>query len=408
MKVTMVIPSYWRRKREDARRETDDFYDHPTSLDEKGTLGRLLDSVSILRNKKFTLVVLSVATAADIQKEVELKVSSIVKEAGVDVESLFFSYSQLSKIHQYLANQNKYEFIPLLKLQGYSNIRNLCIFLPHLLGSETAVFIDDDEIFEDPLFMDKALEHIGHIYRGTRVLAVAGYYINPDNDFLLNREILPWMSYWNKIDCMNRAFRKVIGKSPRLKETPFVFGGNMVIHRDLFISVPFDPSVPRGEDMNFLISAKMSGFTFFLDNELHIKHDPPPKSHPHWRRVREDIFRFVFERSKLKAQEPTPNMVKVSPEDLDPYPGEFLKDDLEERIFCSNQMLAVDYLVQGNQKGALECMNNIHLAKTQAVPERDPFQNFLKLQVLWKNLMDYFSSKKVSREVCSLLQFPKE
>jgi len=207
---------------------------------------------------------------------------------------------------------------------------------------------------------------------------------------------------------MNRAFRKVIGKSPRLKETPFVFGGNMVIHRDIFISVPFYPSVPRGEDMNFLISAKMSGFTFFLDNELHIKHDPPPKSHPHWRRVREDVFRFVFERSKLKAQEPTPNMVKVTPEELDPYPGEFLKDDLEERIFYLNQMLAVDYLVQGDQKGALECMNNIHLAKTQAVPERDPFQNFLKLQLLWKNLMDYFSSKKVSREVCSLLQFPKE
>ena len=96
------------------------------------------------------------------------------------------------------------------------------------------------------------------------------------------------------------------------------------------------------------------------------------------------------------------------PEELDPYPGEFLKDDLEERIFRSNQMLAIDYLHQGDQKGALECMNNIYLARIQAVPREDPFQNLLKLQRLWRNLMEDFSSKEVTREVCALLQFPEE
>lgn len=404
----MVIPSYWGRKIEEGQRESDDFYDHPTPLDEKGTLSWLLDSLSVLKNRDFTLVILGVATSPDIQREVELKVASIIKEAGLEEKILLFSYSHLSKIHQYLTNQNKDKFIPLLKLQGYSNIRNLCIFLPHLLGSEVAVLIDDDEIFEDPLFMDKALEYIGNSYQGKKILAVAGYYLNPDNDFLLNREILPWMTYWNKIDCMNRAFKKIIGTGPRLKETPFAFGGNMVFHRDLFTSVPFDSSVPRGEDMDFLLNAKMFGFSFFLDNELSIKHNPPPKSHPHWRRIREDIFRFVFEKSKLEAQKPSPNLVQVIPEELDPYPGEFLKDDLEERIFRSNQMLAIDYLHQGDQKGALECMNNIYLASTQAVPRKDPFQNLQKLQRLWRNLMEDFSSKEVTREVCALLQFPEE
>jgi len=247
------------------------------------------------------------------------------------------------------------------------------------------------------------LDHIGSTYRGKKVLAVAGYYVNPDNDYLLNREILPWMTFWNKFDCMNRAFNKVIGENPRLKETPFAFGGNMVLHRDMFSSIPFDPNVPRGEDMNFLISAKMFGFNFFLDNELSIKHNPPPKSHPNWRRVREDIFRFIFEKTRINAQKPKANMVHVTPEELDPYPGEFLRDDLEERIFRSNQMLAVDYLLKGDDEGALECMNNIYLAQTKAVPKGDPFENFLELQERWQKLMDYFSSDKISEAVCHLI-----
>ena len=51
MKATMVIPSYWGRKKKEGRKETDTIYDHPTPLDEEGTLGRLLDSLSIIKNK---------------------------------------------------------------------------------------------------------------------------------------------------------------------------------------------------------------------------------------------------------------------------------------------------------------------------------------------------------------------
>jgi len=47
---------------------------------------------------------------------------------------------------------------------------------------------------------------------------------------------------------MNQAFRTVIddGASPRFRPTPFVFGGNMAITRDLFSVVPFDPAITRG------------------------------------------------------------------------------------------------------------------------------------------------------------------
>ncbi len=404
----MVIPSYWGRKKDEGWRETDAVYDHPTPLDEVGTLGRLLKSLSTLENKDFTLVILGVSTGEDVREEIESKISSILKEAEIDVNTLLFSYSHLAKIHQYLIAKDKEKLAPLLQLNGYSNVRNLCVFLPHLLSSDVAVLIDDDEIFEDPGFMNKALEFIGQQKDGDKILAVAGFYINPDNDFLINKKTETWMTYWNKIDCMNRAFKEIIGKGPRLKETPFVFGGNMVVHRDLFTSVPFDPSVTRGEDIDFLLNAKMFGFKFFLDNELSIKHDAPPKTHSLWQRVREDIFRFAFQKSKLETQVPTPGMTRIAAKDLDPYPGEFLKDDLEDRIYRSNLMLAMDYLREGEKKGAMECMNNIYLAQTEAIPRKNPFQNLLQLQKTWKDLIEFFASKKVSSAVCNLLQFPQD
>jgi len=406
MKVTMIIPSYWGRKKSEGWRETDDVYDHPSPLDETGTLGRVLKSLSILESKDFNLVVLGVSTAQDIQGEVEKKISSILKEEAAKVNTIFFSYSHLHKIHKHLANHGQEKFIRLLRLKGYSNVRNLCLFSAQLFGSEVAVLIDDDEILEDPQFMEKALEFIGKKIQRDKVLAVAGYYINPDNDFFINKEIVPWMTYWNKIDCMNRAFKEIIARPPRLKETPFVFGGNMVVHRDLFTCVPFDPSVPRGEDIDYLINARMFGFKFYLDNELSIKHDAPPKTHPTWRKVREDILRFVFEKSKLDAQEPDPGMKRISAEDLDPFPGEFLREDLQNRIFNSNIMLAVDYLRQGDKRAAVECMDNIFLAKTKAAPETNFFQNLIQLQKTWKDMMGYFSSEKVRQEVCRQLRIP--
>ena len=399
MKVTMAIPSYWGRSKDVGWKEGDAVYDHPTPLDEEGTLRRALESLSILENKGFNLVILAAATAEDIRGRVEDKVWSIVRDLGAEVEILVFSHSHLARIHESLEAKGMGALTGLLALRGYSNIRNLCVLLPHILGSDVAVLIDDDEIFEDPSFMDKAVEFIGRDIEGRRVLAVAGYYVNLDGDYLLNREVLPWMTDWNKIDSMNRAFKAVIGTEPRLQETPFVFGGNMVVHRDLFTEVPFDPAITRGEDIDFLINARMFGHAFYLDNQLSIKHDAPPKSHPKWKQVREDIHRFVFEKAKLDAQVDVPGMSKVRAEDLDPYPGEFLKEDLQERIFRSNQMLAMEYLMEGDHEAARECMRTIYLSKYEAPPKSDPFKDLLAMQKAWKEITAFLSDDSNAREV---------
>ena len=406
MKVTMAIPSYWGREKQIGWKEGDAIYDHPTPLDSEGTLLRAVQSVAILKDKGFRLVTIAVPASEDIATEVERKVANIIKSASVTIglEILLFGPSQLKQIHELLLRDNKKEYVDLLQLRGYSNVRNLCMFIPHVLGSEAAVLIDDDEVFEDPNFMLKAREFIGKDIGGKTVDAVAGYYLQPDGDYHLKKTFRPWMKYWDQYERMNEAFDKIIGTQPRLKETPFVFGGNTVIHRNLLTRVPFDPYVPRGEDIDFLINAKMFGFSFFLDNQLSIRHLPPPKAHPVWMRLREDMYRFIYERTKIESQKDMEGMTRAHPEEFDPYPGCFLKKDLEKKIEISSKLLSEEYLAQGDKKGSEEALKNIDLAKGDAVPKFDPFENLCHLQKRWQELMEYASEREVNLSIKGIIE----
>jgi hypothetical protein len=359
-------------------------------LDKEGTLLRALKSAEVLEDKNFQLVVLAVSTSSDIAKHVEEKVTGIIKSVGsTGVEMLVFGDTHLGKIHDLLHQDGQDDYVSLLELGGYSNVRNLCTFVTHILGADVAVLIDDDEVFEDPKFMHKAKEFIGKNNDGEVINAVAGYYLQPNGEYRVNKPFHPWMEHWDQIARMNEGFDRFIGSEPRLKKAPFVFGGNMIIHRNLFIKIPFDPNVPRGEDIDFLMNAKIFGFDFFLDNTLTIKHLPPPKTHPTWRQIREDIYRFIFERAKITNQKEIAGLTKVCAEDFDPYPGCFLKDDLEEKIRRASEILSNEYLSTSDQEGSKEALNNIKLAENDAPPEFDPFENLCQLQKRWQGLMEY-------------------
>jgi len=405
MQVTMVIPSYWTRESAAGWKEGDAVYDHPTPLDSEGTLLRAIESTGILEDKDFQLVIIAIANAEDIELQVEKKVAGIIKSASATrkIETFLFGPSQLRQIHNLLISKEKREYSRLLELRGYSQVRNLCLFIPHILGAEVAVLIDDDEVFEDPKFMAKAKEFIGRSREGKPVNAVAGYYLQPDGDYHVKAALHPWMKPWDQLEKMNEGFDRFIGTGPRLKETPFVFGGNMVIHRNLF-SIPFDPWVPRGEDIDFLINVKMFGFDFFLDNQLSIKHFPPPKTHPTWKRLREDIRRFIYERAKIEGQKEREGMVRVYPEDFDPYPGCFLKRDLDEKIEKACRLLSAEYLARGDKQGSEETLKNIAIAATEAVPADDPFQRLCELKRSWQGLLEYTGETEVRLRMRAIIE----
>ena len=405
-KLCMVIPSYWARKGDTIWLPGDAVYDHPTPLDMEGTLLRLLKSLKIIESENLTVIVVAIPTCVEIADDVESKVTAIIKETKKEVDHSIhvFGPSHLKKVHESLESKGRAEFNKLLELKGYSNVRNICLFVAHLQGAKTVILIDDDEVFDDPHFVDKAMEFIGKSYNGYPVYAIAGYYLQEDGDYHVKKAYEPWMEYWDQVDRMNEGFDRFISQPPRLKETPFVFGGNMIIHRNLFMKVPFDPLVPRGEDIDYLINSRMFGYHFFIDNTLAIRHLPPPKSHPAWRRLREDVFRFLFEREKIRGQREMRGMVRVEPEDFDPYPGAFLKGDLEQKVEKASHILAEMYERSGDLDSARETLETVTLMQKILGEEKDPFGDMIRLQERWENLMEFTDRLLFREEMKGILQ----
>lgn len=404
MKTIMVIPSYWSRVKAVGWQPGDAIYDHPTPLDEEGTLGRTLNSLHTLKDKDFSLVVLACSTAPDIEADVEARVKDIVQAVDPPVETYVVSHSHLAAMHDVLRQSEAEGVTNVLSLAGYSNIRNMCLYVPYVLGAEVAVLIDDDEFFDDPDFMDKAGEFVGTRFMGQTIDGVAGYYINAKGSYYDDvPEEIHWMTYWDRFGSKREAFDKVIPGEPRLKVTPFAFGGCMVIHRALFRTVPFDPRITRGEDTDYVLNARMYGFTFFLDNQLHVQHRPPTTTHPTWQRFREDIFRLLYSRAKIEGQTEEVNMTMVEAEDFDPYPGEFLKDTLDDKILKTNLILALDYLASDRVEDARETIRNIWLAKTKAMPEDNPFQTYLDFQRRWTALRK-LTARQLGEQMTEILQ----
>jgi CRP-like cAMP-binding protein len=335
----------------------------------------------------FSLVVLACSTTPDLEERVEARVRDIVQAHEPPVETFVLSHSHLIEMQEALRRAERDNLTSVLSLVGYSNIRNMCLYVPYVLGAEVAVLIDDDEFIDDPKFIQKAREFVGSRFMGQTIDGVAGYYLNAKGTYYDDvPEEIHWMTYWDRFGSKREAFDKVIPGEPRLKLTPFAFGGCMVIHRSLFRTVPFDPRITRGEDTDYVLNARMFGFDFFLDNQLYIQHRPPKENHPTWKRFREDIFRLLYSRAKIEGQTEEVNMTLVEAEDFDPYPGEFLRETLDDKILKANLILALDYLTDDRVEDAKETIRNIWLAKTKAILEDNPFETYLEFQRRWTAL----------------------
>ena len=103
MDVTMVIPTYWGRATSVGWQEGDAVYDHPTPLDQEGTLLGAMQSMEILADKDFRVVILAIATAKAIEGQVEEKVARIIQSASrTGIETYLFGPSHLKGVHDLL------------------------------------------------------------------------------------------------------------------------------------------------------------------------------------------------------------------------------------------------------------------------------------------------------------------
>lgn len=328
-KITICIPTYWTN--ETGIPSTDRFYniyDHPTPLNSDGTIERTLNSLQGLKGN-FNVVIIGTITEPDLYEEFQTKLKKMLtKYKQLDI--YWFSHDELTNFHRLLDKKDTSYQKKYASLEGYSNIRNLCLILPHLLGSELTILIDDDEVIADKDFVIKATDSIGEAIgeEGETLLAKTGLYITKEEETKKIKTAW-WERYWPKGQAMHQVFKKAM-EGPRLSLTPIALGGAMVLHKNLFQKVSFDPWILRGEDIDYLINCKLHGHNFYMDNKLTFLHLPP--EHPsHILGMRQDIFRFIYEKEKIEYAFEQTDLKHFDLEDLDPYPGRFLRRDVARR-----------------------------------------------------------------------------
>ena len=338
--VVIVVPTYWTWGSERPDGPVEAIFDHPTPVDGESTLPRLLDSLGRMTGSPFTTLVLTATVHPDLETAAEQLVAGIIAPYRERFPIAQFAASELAVLHERMWELGLSDLVPFLSLCSYPRVRNCQLVAPHILGAEVIVALDDDEVVA-PDYLTTALEFVGHEHQGMMVWGVAGFYLDNRGSKLLPESPPTGNVFLDKSAIMNASTRDLEARPGRLVETPVAFGGNMVFHRHLFTQVSFDPFITRGEDIDYLINARLAGFRFLLDKELTITHLPPERygALP-YSKLHQDVIRFIYEREKLLLASQRPELVEVTPESLDPYPGRFLREDVVEQALVALQARA--------------------------------------------------------------------
>ena len=285
MNPVIIVPTYVSARR---RREGGSLlstYDHMTSLSQQGELPRLLRSLVDVEGVGQIIVL-------------------VVTEPSIGHE---------------------------IGLTGYGAVRNFGFAIANVLGFDSVVFLDDDEIVEDRDFMRKAMYGLGKLTKkGIPILVKTGYYFNSEGSPLSKSQNKWYNRFWQQGSAFNEWILKAL-KGPRLSRSNHVCGGCLAVHKEAFKRLSFDPWIPRGEDLDYLLNLRMYGSDIWFDNQWNLTH-LPPKTESEGKRFRQDIFRWLYEYRKMEYSRTQIDLMQVKPSSLEPYPGPFLQPGIRRRV----------------------------------------------------------------------------
>lgn len=329
MTPCVIIPTFWTRRRGCVIENLLTTYDHPTPVDSDGTLPACLRSLEALEGIGRIIITVA-ATDPSIEHAAEDRVRQILADfPGID--AFVFGPAELGSLHRRLEQLEFADLIPGVSLVGYGAVRNVGLIAAAVFGCDTALFIDDDQVIDDPSFLRKALEGVGERYEGGSkvVLAKTGYYTDEEGNYQRHEEPRFRDMFWRRDDMYNDAL-SIVDRPPRITPTPVAFGGCLILHRDMFCNVSFDPWVVRGEDIDYVINARMHGGDVFIDGEWSVIHRPPRLSSEALQ-FRQDVYRFIYEHRKLEFAKSQVDLRQVTPESMEPYPGHFISSAVSWR-----------------------------------------------------------------------------
>lgn len=328
-----------KRERQAMSADAHAFYEHPSNIDDPHPpLERLLQSLTQLRGP---LQVALVVNTND--KSLEVRADERVREIARQFPQLdifVFGPSELGSLTRRLEQLEMLEMMPALSLRSYGATRNLGLLVATIKGCERVVFLDDDCVVDDSVFLEKAMFGLGDaIHTGGHLLGKTGLAMNMKGRYLTEENQRATDRFWHWDQSRNKAINELL-KPPRLKPAKLAFGGCLALHAGLFSRVSFDPWISRGEDTDYVINARLFGAQLFVDDQWSVLHlSGGTISRP--LRFRQDVFGFIYEHRKLEFAKSQVDLKQVTAEQLSPYPGDFIDGSAGMRARITALMRAI-------------------------------------------------------------------
>ena len=316
----IVIPTYWCGRRSTHSINRGVVYDHMTPIDQPGELPRCLESLRHVVG--VDRIILLVAAEPGVENQASERVRAIT-DHFMDLNIVVIGDAEMRLIHRRFEQVGVGEYKGAACLTGYGAIRNLGLIVASIFGHDTVVFIDDDEVIPNADFLERAMHGIAcKTPTGSIITAKTGFFYD-SYDSPKAPEDVPWYDrFWNKAADFNDYIDGAL-RGPRLSRSNVCCGGCMVLHADSYGSIAFDPWIARGEDLDYLINARMYGNDVWFDNQFSLLHLPPEGSQ-HSSRFEQDVYRWFYEVRKIEFAKTQIDLMQITPSTLDPYPGPWL------------------------------------------------------------------------------------
>ncbi|MEI6210130.1 MAG: hypothetical protein WCR06_00760 [bacterium] len=325
-------------------------YDHPTPVGQDGELPRLLANFAA-RGITDRILVFPGPTDPRIEAHLQRIVDRFPQ---LDVHVL--TGADIARILRTLADGGfPATYADVMNVDQYGRLRNMSLLYAIMHGFDNVIQIDDDELIEDPAYLTNALGDMGKDFKGQPIYGKSGYYVDAAGTKYYDGQMSVTFPTWPKDERFNEAVKNAFAAQSRLSDCHVAFGGNMAINRKLFLHVPYDQiGLPRGEDDDYVMNARKSGYVFVFDAELWIRHLPPKRDGLYWARPRQDIKRFKYLREKIR-------LFGHKPEDMGVFFDYFLREDLEYKAVTAS-IAAYRYYQDKDRAEAEEFLNNALVA----------------------------------------------
>jgi len=282
-----------------------------------------------------------------------------------------------------------------VSLTGYGATRNLGLIVAAAGGYSECIFIDDDEVIEDDFFVENALYGLGKLTpKGVPILIKTGFFIDNKGAWKSTKKGRWYDRFWQQSELFNEWITKTMNGT-RLSRSNSLYGGLCAIHREAYRRVAFDPWISRGEDLDYLLNARMYGGDVWFDNQWSIRH-LPPVNRTEAQRFRQDIYRWIYEHRKLEFAKSQVDLLPIQPHTLDPYPGPFLEHSITMRVFLTALLRSI-----GRPRDRKGYFRAAMTARREAKIYAEMYcMRYYEFQIGWPHLVSALESDPLT---CSIL-----